>query len=508
MPIFFKCFLGAVLLLASPATCLTAWWTALSPHLAMQDPATGNILYSACNSNSTPIFPTDGKNAFRLQRKPRNGTSLAAAGWYDVPKKTTVASMFYQTEDGAIVNGYFVCNFTSGHYALTGEYTISATAGVESIHNETGLTVELLGAENGYRVFFHDEKKRVNIMTYTTKTDWQLGEPVSQDPVGGMGLTSVHSGQLNISVAYAKDAENLEVARFFKDETWRLATLPRPLVGDLVNGKTNASGIVLDPSTTPNFTLPAFASDLTGLDVIVDRNYTRSILYLGTDAKLHQVSNVDYQWKLMPGQDSRLWPVADAAYGPFAATSNFETSEAWVWYSSNGSLVQLYQGGDGSWTQATAVPSVNTTKPLETQDGTEKPVMLSTGAKAGIGLGISFAVAAVAGVGLLLLKRRRRQQAEAAEAARLKEAEAMANEFGSPTWGSDSPTEKYGSEVFEADAVGTTAPQELMDTGERFELVGEGHWREMDATGQNGARRSIGGWREAQDTKGVQGEQK
>ncbi|KAK2014085.1 hypothetical protein LZ32DRAFT_627752 [Colletotrichum eremochloae] len=497
---FFKYFLGAVLLLASPATCLTAWWTALSPHIAMQDPQTGDILYSACNSNSTPIFPTDKLNAFRLQRKPRKGTSLAAAGWYDVEGQTTVASMFYQTEDGSIVNGYFVCDFDSGHYVVKGEFAISTTAGVTSIHNETGLSVALLGAENGYRVFFHDEHRKVNVMSYTTKTDWQLDGAISQDPVGGMSLTSSHAGSLNMSVVYPKDGENFETAGFFKDETWRLATLPRPLVGGEVNGKINASSIVLDSSRTPNFTLPAFASNLTGLDVIIDRGYIGSILYLGTDAKLHQVSNVDGQWKLMPDQDSGRWPVADAAYGPFAATSNFETSEAWVWYQSNGSLVQLYQGGDGSWTQAATVPSVNATSGAS-PNGAEKPVVLSTGAKAGIGIGISFAVAAVAGVGLLLLKRRRRKQAAAAEAARLKEAEAMAN-----GWSSHSPTEKHGSEVFEADT--KTAPQELMDTVERFELMGEGHWREMDATGQNGARRSIGGWREAQKVKGMHDENK
>ncbi|GKT50776.1 uncharacterized protein ColSpa_10957 [Colletotrichum spaethianum] len=496
----FKCLLGAILLLSSPASCLTAWWTDLSPHVAMQDPATGNLLYSACNSNSTPIFPDDGLNAFKLQRKPRNGTSLTAAGWYDVEAATTVASIFYQTDDGAIVNGYFVCNFATGHYNIKGEYLISSTASVESIHSETGLAVELLGAEDGYRVFFHDEDKKVNVMSYTTKTDWQLQGAISQDPVGGMALTSVHSGQSNISVVYPKDSENFEISRFFKDETWHL-----------VNGKTNASDVLLNSSIQPNFTLPAYASNLTGLGVTVNHTYVRSIFYIGTDAKLHQVSNVDWEWKLMPDRESSIWPVADAVDGPFAATSNFDTNEAWVWYRSNGSLVQLYQGTDGLWTQATTVPSVNTTKSLETEPNgnatptaspTGKSIVMSTGAKAGIGIGVAVGVLALAGVGFLLFQRRRRQQAAAAEAARLKEAEAMTlNGRGGPyaeTWGSVSPTEKYGSELVEADAVGTTAPQELMDTTERYELVGEGHWREMDATGQNPARRSIGGWREAQ----------
>ncbi|KAK1655982.1 hypothetical protein BDP81DRAFT_388838 [Colletotrichum phormii] len=518
----FGILLGVLFVLSSPVSCLTAWWTELSPHLAMQDPATGDILYTACNSNSTPILPTDGLNIFLLQRKPRLGTSIAAAGWYDVPKKTTIASIFYQAEDNSIVNGYFTCNFDTGHYAIKGEYVISTTAGLESIHNQTGLAVELLGAENGYRVFFHDEAKTVNVLSYTTRTDWQLKGAISQDPVGGMALTSVHSGQLNMSVVFPKDSENVEISRFFKDETWHLATLPRPLLGD-ANETTKAADILLDSTLTPNFTMPAFANNLTSLGATVDKAYIRSIFYLGTDAKLHQMSNIDWQWKLMPDQDARLWPAADVASGSFATTSNFDTSEAWIWYQSNGSLVQLYHGEDGLWKQAAVVPSFNATKAVEEEPqgtatpsasstATAKPVVLSTGAKAGIGIGVSFGVVALAGGVILLLVRRRRQRAaEAAEAARLKEAEAVAQmgpygdggvgpymEFGNLTWGLETPTEKHGTEILEADAVGTTAPQELANGGERYELVGEGHWREMDATGQNKARRSIGGWREAQ----------
>ncbi|TQN73226.1 hypothetical protein CSHISOI_02230 [Colletotrichum shisoi] len=501
---FLTYLLGTIILLSPPASCITAWWTELSPHLAMQDPETGKIVYSACNSNSTPILPVDGLNAFSLQNKPRIGTSIAAAGWYDVGEHTTMASVFYQAEDGALVNGYFVCDFQTGHYNTSGEYMISKTAGVESIHNETGLAVELLSSKDGYRLFFHDEAKTVNVMSYTTTIgEWQLQGTISQDPVGGMALASTHSGQMNISVVFPKDAENIEVSRLFKDETWRLATLPRPLVGNGVNASTNASDIMLDSSFKPNFTLPAFSNNLTSLGAVVDQSYVRSIFYVGTDAKLHQVSNINWQWKSMPDQNSGIWPVADIAGGPFATASNVDTNEAWIWYRSNGSLVQLYHGGNGLWAQATRVPSSNATKPLDegpSETVTGKPVVLSTGAKTGIGIGVSLGVIALAGVGILLLRRRRRQQEAVAEAARLKEAEAMAQmaPFGNLTWGPESPTEKHGTELVEADAVGTTAPQELASAGERYELVGEGHWREMDATGQNGARRSIGGWREAQ----------
>lgn len=62
----------------------------MGPHLAMQDPVTGEIMHSACNSKSTPILPADGKNVFGLRRRARRGTALAGAGWYDAKRMTTM----------------------------------------------------------------------------------------------------------------------------------------------------------------------------------------------------------------------------------------------------------------------------------------------------------------------------------------------------------------------------------------------------------------------------------
>lgn len=114
----------------------------------------------------------------------------------------------------------------TGRYTVKGEFEISDTARINSIHNQTGLAVELLGAENGYRVFFHDEHKRVSAMSYTTKTDWELTGRISQEEVPTMVLSSVHSGLMNMSVVFPKDAQNLEISRYFKDNTWRLGSCP------------------------------------------------------------------------------------------------------------------------------------------------------------------------------------------------------------------------------------------------------------------------------------------
>jgi hypothetical protein len=76
----------AFFLLLAPVPSLAAmaaWWTDRGPNVAVQDPKTGRILHSACNSNNTPIFPTDNPHYFRLNNEPRNGTAIAAAGWWN-----------------------------------------------------------------------------------------------------------------------------------------------------------------------------------------------------------------------------------------------------------------------------------------------------------------------------------------------------------------------------------------------------------------------------------------
>ncbi|OLN85710.1 hypothetical protein CCHL11_07762 [Colletotrichum chlorophyti] len=466
----------------------------------MQDPHTGNILHSVCNA-STTSFPTDGLNSFDLTRAPRNGTAVAVAGWYQSERSTTAASLFYQAKDGSLVNAFYWCDFSTGRYAIVGEYYISETAEVPSIHNETGISVQLLGSDTGYRVLFHDENRRVNVLSYTPKTNWNYHGLISQDTAAGFGLTSIHSGQTNVSVIFPKDSANLEVSRFNKDDTWHLDAMPRPLVGGTFTNATKATDIVLDSSVEPSFELPAWSSDITKLGMAIDARYTRHMYYLGTDAKLHWVSGTDEEWTLMPDQSSALWPVADEANGEMAVVGNFDSSEVWVWYRVGGTMTQLYQDTSGKWHEPVAVPTAWFIPNTETAS-------LSTGAKIGIGIGVSAGAVALLGVGLFFFIRRRRQRAAAAaEAARLKEAEAGGVGSHTELDGDGEWSKEAGGEpVAEADAVGTTAPQELNAVGEVHELVGEGHWKEMDATGQNKARRSIGGWREAQEAKEEEGQ--
>lgn len=55
-------------------------------QIGLQDLSTGEIHHSNCNSEKIPIFPIDEPNVLETRQKPRNGTSIAAAGWWDSQK--------------------------------------------------------------------------------------------------------------------------------------------------------------------------------------------------------------------------------------------------------------------------------------------------------------------------------------------------------------------------------------------------------------------------------------
>jgi hypothetical protein len=110
----------------------------------------------------------------------------------------------------------------TGKLVRNGEYRISETAEVDSIRNESGLAVDLLGADNGYRVFYHNKYNNVMMLHYTQYTDWTDGGFVSQDNATGMALGSAHIDKENITVAFPKDSDDIEISRLEKAGQWRL----------------------------------------------------------------------------------------------------------------------------------------------------------------------------------------------------------------------------------------------------------------------------------------------
>lgn len=134
------------------------------------------------------------------------------------------ASIFWHSENGDIVNGYYQCDGETGILVSQGEYVISQTANIPSsdIHPNTGLAVELLGSTAGYRVFYHDKDSQVHSLSYTNKINWNYYGAVSQDPTFGMALASAHSSDNNITVVFPKSAKDIEVSRLNEDGTYHI----------------------------------------------------------------------------------------------------------------------------------------------------------------------------------------------------------------------------------------------------------------------------------------------
>lgn len=93
-------------MLAEPVMGMTGWYTwaphSVAPHFAFQDPGSGNILHSACNSNGTAIFPTDEPHTFPLDVRPRAATPLGVRGWWEDDLGTPVVSTRTHCNPGAL----------------------------------------------------------------------------------------------------------------------------------------------------------------------------------------------------------------------------------------------------------------------------------------------------------------------------------------------------------------------------------------------------------------------
>ncbi|KAG5663425.1 hypothetical protein KAF25_001361 [Fusarium avenaceum] len=402
----------------SYSSALYAYATERTVQVGAQDPVTGKIYYSSCNSEDTPIFPLDKPNILDAKQTPRNGTALAAAGWWDT--QTITASIFWQTKDGIIVNGYYTCNMTTGKLVRKDEYQISETAEVDSIHSESGLSVELLGANDGYRVFYHNENRQVMMMSYTTVTNWIDGGAVSQDTATGMALGSTHYDKENITVAFPKGSDDIETSRLEKSGTWKLAAFPQELTNTYTND-TLPSEFTPSLDRDANFSLPAWNSSVEAIGSAVDRSRTRSIFYIGDDKKLYEAAASKNSWQLASNQTKKAWPVADKPSSGLAVAYQQSEGEAWVYYWSNKTIVQAYKNYDGEWENAQALPqkvasNETRTKPhkdkIPLQEEPSHSSGLSSGAKAGIGVGVGISALLLVVVAWLWRRRRNSRTAD------------------------------------------------------------------------------------------------
>ncbi|KAF4465982.1 hypothetical protein FALBO_7175 [Fusarium albosuccineum] len=431
-------------LLAAPASAITGWWTwtpgALTPHFAFQDPASGDLLHSACNSNGTPIFPTDEPHRFNLTVRARAASPIAVTGWYDDDLETTYATVFYQSTDGNLMNGDFTCNWETGDYDIVdeGAYSVSDDAGAASVHEKSGLAVVELGDFGGPRLYYHDKDARVNLIAYDDDTDWRYLGPVSMMEVVGMELAAVQTEGSNVSVVFPHDDSNLAVAQFYEKNKnkWSLSSVPTPFKSPVPTNKTKAANIALDYSGSEPFNLKSFDATTVHLGIASDPDHVLSIFYIGTDKRLREITQSDGEWRIAQGSEDQDWPKADDEAAPLAVISPTGEEDVWIFYQSGDEVIQL-QKKNGGWLEATTVPTEGDNGGSSKDDGSSNDSSdtseekdtggssssdgatnndetsndggagLTTGAKAGIGVGVAAGVL-LGGAALFMFVRRKK----------------------------------------------------------------------------------------------------
>lgn len=120
-----------------------------------------------------------------------------------------------------IINALFNCNMTTGLFEFDDNWVISGVA-PGPVSPNSGLAGILLGKSAGYRIYYHDEDMAVNELAYKPGDQWRHKALISQDLQGSSAIAAAFSGNENITVVTARDAENIGVTRYHADSIWRI----------------------------------------------------------------------------------------------------------------------------------------------------------------------------------------------------------------------------------------------------------------------------------------------
>ncbi|CEI63823.1 hypothetical protein FVEN_g9130 [Fusarium venenatum] len=452
------------------SSALYAYATDRTTQVGIQDVSTGKIYYSNCNSEDTPIFPLDKPNVLDTENKPRNGTALAAVGWWDTQK--IIASIFWQAEDSVIVNGYYECDMDTGKLNKVGEYTISLTAEVDSVHAESGLAVDLLGGgeDDGYRVFYHNADKQIMMMSYTDNTNWIDGGIVSQDTAEGIAIGTVwydEKNSKNMTVAFPKGSDNIETSRLHSTGKWKLAAFPQELASNYTNATVPTK--IRMSSETADFSLPGWNASIEAIGMATDRSKTRSLFYLGEDNVLREAIAIQNNWQMAPNRSESIWPLSDDPSAGLAVTYQQSRGMTWIYYWSNGTIIQAHKNITNEWEDFTVLPqtvpkneteSGNKDDAAKEDDTATESTGLTTGAKAGLGVGVAAGVIAVGALVWFFMKRRNKHTAVPQ-----KEENTVPEAAGTPI---TSPPPMYEKDTYRVGDA--TSPSELNGHGQPAEL--------------------------------------
>ncbi len=370
----------------------------------------------------------------------------------------------------------------------------------------------LLGTTEGYRIYYTDEDGSLSVLQYTRgSTDdgrWSYGYHVNQRPTEGR--PSIQAGFVNPDriTVISSNIDNADSAAVqvctSREDDWLISeyhfhvdistelplcsaddhveTFPSetyvmnmegddthrgPFTGPMTN-ETEPDADLITPTTSSE--LVSYSSDETRLGIAFGAPAVRSVFYIGTDAALRQVQEVNGTWTPVgPATDQRRWPLADRPNPDFAVAHDSNRDNIWIYYyvgndndtdtdagaGAGRQLTQVHQSASGVWEPAVALPASNDTAAAGEEpgpqagdpgsDGGDDGGGLSGAGKVGVGVGVGLGlplVAALVAAYVFVHARRSRRDRDAELAAAHA---AAAGPGGAPPSFAGSPAPGYTS---------------------------------------------------------------
>ncbi|KAG7127112.1 hypothetical protein HYQ45_012743 [Verticillium longisporum] len=259
-----------LLLLNSARASMAAWSTDMGDQLVLQAPTSRLFYHSSCNTSIDLVFPVNDPFILETEFPPKEHSSLAGVGWFDAV--TTWACLWYQDSSNNLVYARYECNATSGAYALhNSEIISSALPDGIALHTRTALSAVLLGAEEGIRVYAHDEERRINELSFHNPTGWLYGGSVAGQLGNGLALASAASAEKEVTVIVPGEQGIEVLQKGIEDAVWdrsRVFTLyyqtsPTEIASATFNGETWSTSLLpllpppeISPFLTPDPTNP------------------------------------------------------------------------------------------------------------------------------------------------------------------------------------------------------------------------------------------------------------
>lgn len=217
--------------------------------------------------------------------------------------------------------------------------------------------------------------------------------------------------------------------------------MPTQIIAELKEDNTTA-GILTNMSTTSTsayrffptdswgFTFSSFSAAVARIGTVTNSGGIPSVFYVGTDGYLRRfASDTQGHWHEDDSQDDSKWPAADDASADFGIAYDASGNRVWLYYVSQGAMVQVYQSAVDVWQNFARLPTYNSSLAASSSSSSSSGEGstssssgsnlssfsstdgLTTGAKAGLGVGLGVGIPLICAAIFLLFFLRRRSRA-------------------------------------------------------------------------------------------------